>query len=267
MPNVLLCGDIGTGKSHAIRTLLNAGLEVFVVKTEPSEVLDDTPPDRLHWCYIPAAQVGWATMIDHANKINQLSYKALANVDDINKNKHTGFIKLLNACNNFVDDRTGVAYGDVMTWGYDRAFVIDSLSGISWMSKALMSGSKPAPDRGEWGVAMDNIERFINDLVTGTRCLFVLTAHIEREPNQLTGGDMIAVSTLGQKLGPKIPRFFSDVIHTKRSGDKFTWSTVTDMMPLKARNLPWAADQQPDFVPLIRTWRARHEKAVAATVK
>jgi AAA domain-containing protein len=265
MPNVLLVGDIGTGKTHAIRTLLDAGMEVFVLKTEPSEVLDDTPSSKLHWRYIPAATVGWSTMLDHAQKINALSFKALAGVDDISKSKHTQFIEVIKACNNFVDDRTGVAYGDIMSWGHDRAFVIDSLSGLSWMSKALMCGSKPAPDRGEWGVAMDNIERFLNDLVTGTNCLFVLTAHLEREPNSLTGGDALYVSTLGQKLGPKIPRFFSDVIHTKRQGAKFVWSTITDNMALKARNLPWANDQAPNFVPLIQTWKARLAKAASST--
>jgi hypothetical protein len=205
-------------------------------------------------------------MLNHAKYINSLSYKGLTQVDDIDKPKHTQFIEVINTCNNFVCDRTGKAFGDVMTWGADRAFVIDSLSGLSIMSKGLMCGSKPAPDRGEWGVAMDNIERLINNLTTGTTCMFVLTAHLEREPNQLTGGDILTVSTLGQKLGPKLPRFFSDVIHCKRVGAKFTWSTITDQMDLKARNLPWAADQPPSFVPLMNTWRERHKRAATFAV-
>jgi hypothetical protein len=263
LPKVLLLAPTGSGKSHALRTLVDAGLEVFILKTEPSEVLDDTDPAKVHWHYIPAAKQSWTNMLTHAKYINSLTYKGLTQVEDIEKAKHTQFIDVINTCNNFVDDRTGRAYGDVMTWGTDRAFVIDSLSGLSLMSKGLMCGSNPAPDRGEWGVAMDNIERLINNLTTGTNCMFVLTAHLEREPNQLTGGDILTVSTLGQKLGPKLPRFFSDVIHCKRIGSKFTWSTVTDQMDLKARNLPWAADMPPSFVPLMNTWRERHKRGAA----
>ena len=263
MPKVLLLAPTGSGKSHVLRTLVDAGLDVFILKTEPSEVLDDTDPKKIHWKYIPAAKVSWQTMIGHAKTINALTYKGLTQVEDIEKNKHTQFIDVLTTCNNFKCDRTGEAFGDVMSWGHDRAFVIDSLSGLSLMSKGLMCGSKPAPDRGEWGVAMDNIERLINQLTTGTTCMFILTAHLEREPNQLTGGDVLTVSTLGQKLGPKLPRFFSDVIHCVRKGNTFTWSTVTDMMDLKARNLPWASDQKPSFVPLLQTWKARHARALS----
>ena len=263
-PKVMLLGGIGTGKTHSIRTLVDAGLEVFIIKCEPSEVLDDTPSDKIHWKYIPPAKVSWATMKKHAEYINALTYKGLAQVEDINKRDHNQFLQVIDACNNFVDDRTGKAYGDVMTWGHDRALVIDSLSGLSIMSKGLMCGSKPAPDRGEWGVAMDNLERFVNSLTTGTTCVFVLTCHIEREPDPITGASYVLASTLGQKLAPKMPRYFSDVVHCKRQGASFSWSTITDSMELKGRNMPWANDQPASFVPLMTRWRERMKKGTPA---
>ena len=40
---VLLLGETGSGKTYSLRTLLDAGLEVFVIATEPGllEVLGD----------------------------------------------------------------------------------------------------------------------------------------------------------------------------------------------------------------------------------
>jgi hypothetical protein len=62
-------------------------------------------------------------------------------------------------------------------------------------------------------------------------------------------------STLGRKLGPKLPRFFSDVVHVKRDGPKFTWSTSTPNVETKARNVPISGDLSPSFGPIIASWR------------
>ena len=68
--NVMLCGTTGTGKTHALRTLVDAGLEVFVLFTEPGmEVLADIPPEKLHWHYIAPASPAFADMISSAQKI------------------------------------------------------------------------------------------------------------------------------------------------------------------------------------------------------
>lgn len=266
MPSVLLEGAIGTGKTHALRTIVDAGLELFVLQTEPSEVLDDLPLDKYHKHYVPAAKTGWSVLMDNADKINKLTYKELSQMDGMNKSNYRQFYEVLEHCNNFKCDRCGKAFGDVMTWGFDRAFVIDSLSGLSTMSLALGTGAAPTRTEGEWGVAMDNLGRFVEQLVYGMKCLFVMTAHLEREPNQVTQGTNVTVSTLGKKLAPKIPRPFSDVIHTIRRGSgpvEFKWSTTTNEMELKARNVPWSGDIPASFVPLIKTWRDRQAKGNA----
>jgi hypothetical protein len=263
MPSVLLEGNVGTGKSHALRTIVEAGLELFVLQTEPSEVLDDLPLDKYHSVYIAPAKTAWNIMIDNADKINKMTFKELSQLDGMNKSGYRQFIDVLNACNNFKCDRCGKAFGDVMTWGFDRAFVLDSLTGISTMSLNLGTGANPTRTEGEWGVAMENVGNLINSLVYGMKCLFVMTAHLEREPNQITQGTNITVSTLGRKLAPKIPKPFSDVIHTIRRGQgpvEFRWSTTTPEMELKARNVPWSDNIPPSFVPLLKTWRDRRAK-------
>jgi len=65
------------------------------------------------------------------------------------------------------------------------------------------------------------------------------------------------VSSLGRKLAPKLPRFFSDCIQSVRSGKEFTWSTATSNAALKSRNLPIANNIQPSFVRVVETWKKR----------
>lgn len=254
--NVLLMGASGTGKTHSIRTLVDAGLEVFVLFTEPGmEVLADVPSDKLHWHYIPPASPDWGDMIDSATKINKLSLKSLSEMSDINKAKYTGFLDVLVALSNFPDDRTGQKFGAVDTWDSSRVIVMDSLSGLSIMAMNLIAGSKPVKSIADWGVSVDNLERLTTKLCVDTKCHFVLIAHLERETDEVTGGSSLTASTLGRKLGPKLPRFFSDVVHVKRDGAKFAWSTSTQNVETKARNVAISADLSPSFVPIIASWR------------
>lgn len=256
--NVMLCGTTGTGKTHSIRTLVEAGLEVFVLFTEPGmEVLADIPSDKLHWKYVAPSAPDFADMIASAEKINSLSFKALADLPDINKRKYTEFVSVLTCLSDFKCDRTGQSYGSVDSWGPDRALVVDSLTGLSIMAMNLVAGSKPVKSMADWGVAIDNLERLITKLCVDTKCHFVLTAHLERETDEVTGGTSLMASTLGRKLAPKLPRFFSDVIHVKRNADKFVWSTATSNVDLKARNLPIREDLPPSFVSLIQNWKAK----------
>ena len=54
---MLLLGETGRGKTHSIRTLLDAGVTPFVVFTEQGmDTLADLPPDACHWHYIPPAK-------------------------------------------------------------------------------------------------------------------------------------------------------------------------------------------------------------------
>lgn len=259
-PKIMLVGPTGSGKTHAIRTLVEAGLEVFVLFSEPGmEVLADVPSDKLHWHYIPPSAPDFSDMIDSAQKINALSLKSLADMTDINKKKYCEFIEMLKCMANFHDDRTGKDFGAIDDFGTSRAFVVDSLSGLNIAAMNLVVGSKPVKSMSDWGIAIDNLERLITKLTTGLQCVFVLTAHLERETDETTGGITLMASTLGRKLAPKLPRFFSDVVLARREGDKFFWSTTTTNVDLKARNLPFSDKLPPDFKPLIANWRARNE--------
>lgn len=260
---VLLMGPTGSGKTYTIGQLIEAGFKVRAIFTEPGmesvgayfKDRNKELPESYHWHYIPPAGPDWAAMIDSATKINTMNQKGLAALDDIGKSKYREFIEVLTSLSNFKSDRDGSVHGAADTWGTDTVLVIDSLSGLSMAAMNLVTGSKPIKAMGDWGMAMDNLERIITKLTTDLRCHMIMMAHVEREGDEVSGGSSIMVSTLGKKLAPKIPRFFSDVILTQRVGTEFSWSTASPGVDTKARNLPIAAKVPVSMPAILESWK------------
>ncbi len=263
--NVLLEGPTGTGKTYALGTLADSGVELFLLFTESGletalgywtdrgfEI-----PSNVHWHVLTRSADSFKTLAQAASDINRLDLSALSKMQDINRAKHNQFIKLLEALSDFPDDRTGSRFGSVDSWGPDRCLAMDSLTGINTCAMSLVVGGKPVKSQSDWGIAMDQVEKLLRQLTDGCRCHFVLTAHVERETDQVLGGVKLMVSTLGQKLAPKISPMFSDVILTVREGDKFSWSTANGQADLKTRNLPIKDHITPDFKQIISKWQSR----------
>jgi len=272
--NVLVEGPSGTGKTHALATLAETGLDTFVLFTESGvETLlgywadrgMEIPPN-VHWHVLPRTGQSFATMADVSKKINEYAQEALHKMQDPDRAKHNQFVGLLRALADFPDDRTGKKFGPVDTWGPDRCLALDSLTGINPIAMSLVVGGKPVKSQADWGIAMDQIEKLIRQLTDGCKCHFVLTAHVEREVDQVFGGVKITVSTLGRALAPKIPPMFSDVILSYREGGSFLWSTANPQADLKTRNLPIKDGIPQDFKQIIAKWRSRGG-ALTATVK
>lgn len=262
----LLIGPPGAGKTWCLPTLIEAGIELFVIITDPGgeeSLLDSMaarklPLDNLHWKYIPCASPSWDTLYNMAKKINTMTYEAITKIKSgIEKQDYQQYMEVISQLFNFTCDRTGLEYGAVDSWGPDRALVIDSLSGINTMSMDMTIGAKPAAHQGEWGVAMNAEEKLIKKLCADLKCFFVLTAHIEREVDEVAGQTQLMVGCLGRKLAPKLPKDFSDVILTYREGTSFFWSTVAPNVDLKARTLPLANKLQPSFGQVVEAWQKR----------
>lgn len=254
---VLLMGNSGTGKTYSLRTWIKAGITPFVIFTEPGmETLSDLPKGSWHWTYIPPGVEKWDALLAMATKVNQMDFDMLTKTADPNKRKYTQFLDVIKSLDNFVD-QDGKSFGDVMTWNTDRVLVIDSLSGLSDMAMHLVTGGKFVRAMQDWMIAQNAIEGLVNQLLTGTKCWVTITAHIEREKDEVTGGTSVMVSTLGRKLAPRLPRYFSDVIQSVREEAKFTWSTSGYGVDVKSRNLPIKAGLVPDFAPLVQSWKDR----------
>ena len=254
---IILMGESGSGKTYSIRTLLKAGIRPMVLFTEPGmETLSDIPKDKWSYAYIKPSTDGWENLISSATKVNTLNFDTLSKMGDVNRSKHTQFIDVLNICKSFVDHE-GKDWGPVQDWGTDRCLVIDSLSGLSDMIMQLVVGSKPVRQLQDWMIAQNTLEAFVNKCVTDLNCWFVLITHVEREKDEISGGMNIMVSTLGRKLAPKLPKYFSDAILAHRIGKDFYWSTAESNAAVKSRNLPISDKLQPDFSLLVKEWEKK----------
>lgn len=250
---VMLMGDTGSGKTYSIKTLVDSGLEVFILFTENGmSTLRDTDPQKVHWHYVKPAPFDLQAAMGMARNISIMQFQQITALVDTNKAKYGQLVDVLACMANFKCDRTGMTYGAVDSWDTNRVFVIDSLSGLSLMALQLVIGGKPGTHEGEWGIAMGQVEKLVNGLCLAMPTNFVLNAHLEREGSALTGEVRLMGSTLGKKLAPKLPRYFDEVIVAYREADKFFWSTMYPNADCKSRILGIKHQLPPSYVPLIK---------------
>jgi hypothetical protein len=266
-PAILDIGEVGSGKTWAISTLADKpnDLDVFVILTEPNGLESllnawqkkNLPIEKLHWRQVTPARVGFEGLIAQAKLVAMADQKFLSDQKPTNNRGNSKWIDLLGACHNFVCERDGKSYGSITEFDPTRAVIIDSLSGLNLMAMDVTIGDKATANPGEWGIAMKLLEKFLITLTSGLKCPLVITAHMEKELEENTGLTKIMVSTLGKKLAPTIPRFFSEVVMSYREGTEFYWSTSAANVALKNRSLPIAPKLSADYTPIIKAWKQR----------
>lgn len=261
-------GDTGAGKTDSIATWVEAGLDTFVLFTEPngpdsllaSMERRKLPLDRLHWTTVSASAPAWDALEEMASEVNTKSYAALADLKaGIAKNKITGWYRFLSAIKNFHCDRTGEDYGDATEWNDSRCLVIDGLSGMNKMAREYTAGLKPTLHQGEWGIAMSLEENIVFKLCSDRGCFFHLIAHLDRSFSEVEQTTKLTLKALGNKLWPELVKNFSEVILARRgtTANTFHWSNADPNAVLKNRTFPISNNMPPTFVPLVESYRAR----------
>jgi hypothetical protein len=259
----LLFGEPGTGKTHSLITLLEAGLEVFDIVTEPGglvtimEQIRKHPRsadfiNKFHYTQISPVPIGWSALKDMGNIVNRMGYEDIAKLKTgIGKQHMDVFTKLLADMENFTCDHCMRAFGDVTTWDDSRALVLDSVSGLNKIMKDQTVGYKPSLHQGEWGIAMKLEEEFIYQLCSSCKCFFICLGHADKVTNEVTGARDITLAALGNKLAPQLIKLFDEVLLSKKEGANFYWSNVELGTTTKTRSLPFSAKLPPSFVPLV----------------
>lgn len=274
-PATILAGETGTGKTSVLATLAKAGIETFLLSTEAGGVesfIDScmrlkVDMNLVHWNAAMPKPVGWGALEDMIRKISNMSQKELADQNNMGKKDFEGAaLNFLAQLKNFHCQRTGTYFGDITTWGPSRALCIDSLTGWSAIAWGCTVGHKPTANPGEWGIGQNFIYYMLKKIIADRNCFFVLTSHLEKEMDEMTGVKKITVSTLGAKLAPKIPVEFSEVVMTKKTVTgagvaEFTWSTLENNTALKNRALPISSKLPADFKQVVDAYNNRLKAA------
>lgn len=266
LPNVLLQGHSGTGKSTALLTLIPADITPFIIATEANALMvyGRVPCPKLHYRYIKAGAPTWGAMREALVTVNTLSNDLLQKMAGVQKERHNQILDVVGACANFKCDRCGKEFGDITSWGEDRAIVFDSYSGINDLAMMNTVGGKPILTQPDWGVAMRSEHTLLQMMTNIPTALFICIAHLASERDLVTGATQVVPSALGTKNAPDMPRMFTDVITACREGTKFRWSTVEANHVAAARHVPWSGDIPTDFGPLMAEWRRLNKQAEAA---
>jgi len=269
-PKILLEGPSGTGKTYALGTLVNWAaahdMPVRVLFVENGiETLQGywadagkPIPKNLAWHSMAIKPLDLKSLMSAAEDVGKLSYEMLTKKIDPTRSANNAFHRILAACSDFPDDRTGDKLGSVDSWGADTVFAIDSLSEVSNACMKMVIGNKPTAAPPDYGVAQNNLMNFLRLLTQGCRCIVAMTAHVSREKDELTGSTKITTQAIGTAISTQIPPLFSDVILTVREGDKFYWDTAAYGVDTKTRSLGYRSKITPDFSAIMDTWEKRN---------
>ena len=269
-PKICIMGMGGTGKTYSLGTLCDWAeknkFEVAVLFTENSqETLLGYYRDKgleipacVYWHQQRTKPISLTNLIKQADNVGKLSYEALAkSVDSDRGGENNAFWKILKSCSNFIDDRTGKSLGSVDQFPLTRIFVMDSLTETANAAFKMQIGSRPMASPGDYGVAQNNLMNFLRLLTQGCECPFVLTAHADREQDEVMQTTKIMIKAIGKALASEIPTLFSEVIWAVRQGDKFTWDMAAYGVDVKTRSLGYKAGIAPDLGVLMDTWKKR----------
>lgn len=218
---MLLIGDSGTGKTGALYSLAKAGYNLRILDL-------DNGADVL----LNLARAGDAATADRivfetvTEKMKTLNGKPI--VDGTPKQLATA----LNLLDHWKMPETKTPEGETLeaydlgklsAWTPQDILVLDSLTLLSAAAMRYvlsMNGRlNQAPQQGDWGQAMQLIEDLLALLYsTSIRCNVIVISHIT-----YIGGDENSPgrgypNTLGQKLPPKVGRYFNSIVQAKVKG-------------------------------------------------
>lgn len=260
----IVMGAPGSGKTSALATLLKMGFKVYVLFTEQGvgNLLKAcrregcTPEDmkRLYYAYIPPGGTSFEALAKGAKAVNEAPEFGKMSNDTADRKKYGQLIQCMKLCNNFVDQH-GVDHGGIEAFGPDCVFALDGMSNLARMAMQMTVGAKPVKTLQDWGVAIESLENFENQITT-IKASFVLLAHVEKETDEVTQKIYITIATLGNKYPLRIGRNYHDVVYAEQKAGVFSWATTARDCQLKGTYLPIVDKLNPDFKPLVCQWLA-----------
>ncbi len=262
--NIIIQGDVNTGKSRSLITLLpeytdergrlhkGAGQRVALIGIEANAEVALGPNlcshgHGIHYHYIPTIAITWHEYKNWMSIINSMNIEKALQIDDPNRRKCRQLLDVIDSCNAFTCDICGEDFGDMGEWGDDWTACLDGLTGLTTIARHLCVGMKPILSRPDYNPVMGAVENFLDLWWGATRCNTVLLSHVDREVSPITGTTSITIHTIGQKLAPRLVKKPDEIITTTYDEGRYHWHTELPGQITKTRRMPRGVDFEPDF--------------------
>lgn len=248
----LLYGEPGTGKTTSIGTLAADPRirSIGILATEANcaaaiSLLPAEQTSKIDIQYINPALSNMDQLLERTRLMNKLTWDSLAKYSDPKKKEFDAAVRAIELLGNWPGK------GSISDWDPADVLVVDSLSGLNRICMSLIVGSTIVKSLPQWGAAMQFEQDLIRQIIYDTKCIKVIIAHADREPDEVFGGSNITVSALGRKTAPEIMKDCTDVVLCEQKGGKFTWSNISGQAKVKHMYLPHKENMRQDFKPII----------------
>lgn len=223
--NILIASDSGTGKTGGLASLANAGhhLRILDFDNGVSVLRGYLRPEAIsNVHYVPL----FDTFDLKGKKVGVAKATAFKDGMEILETGKQGSGK--DAFDPWGDDP-----GPLETWPAEDTLVVDTFSSMGRSALALVMALEAKgfsnPEIQHYGIAMDNLEKFIGMITSdAVKCNVIVNTHIQTSKEG--GAGKLYPEALGDKLAPKIGRYFDNMITISISGGKKVYKTQRDGM-------------------------------------
>jgi hypothetical protein len=220
---LLLIGDSKTGKTGSLVSLVAAGYKLRILDLD--NLLDILHYKCVQECPTALASVDFRTIRD--------AYKA-GPAGSIIDGKPKAWIEIIKLLDNWRYDETDL--GKPALWGADTILVVDSLSRLCDAAYDFHESIIPRGKSGDYdgravyGNAQDDVEKVLAMLTSSRFATNLIVIAHGAYIDLPDGTTKIFPQGVGQKLSPKIPQYFANVVRYKNVSGKRVIQLVSDQM-------------------------------------
>lgn len=234
----ICAADSGSGKTGALASLIDAGLNVrFLDFDNGLSVLRGYVKDK--------------TKLANVHYVDKLTDELKLVAGRIGIAKAPAFQRAMDALDKGGKDFWGADIPPLLQWTPRDVLVVDSYSmaGRTCLQMVMQANAKGMghPEIQHYGVAMENLEKWVGILSSSViKCHVILNTHI----TNVEGTAKLYPEALGSKLGPKLGRYFDNMVSISVSGGKRVFRTDKDgLLALKT------AVPMPETLPIETGWK------------
>ncbi len=233
----LLAADSGSGKTGALSTLIDAGLNVRILDFDNGlPVLRGFVKDK--------------AKLANVHYVDKLQDQIKLVAGRVGIVKAPAFQRAMDALDKGGEEYWGAAIPPLLEWTPRDVLVIDSLTmagraSLQMVMQANGAGLK-SPEIQHYGTAMENVEKWLQLVLSDVvPCHVIINTHI----TGVDGDARLYPDALGSKLPPKIGKYCNNILGLRMVAGERKFLTVKDgLLALKS------AMPLPESIPINPGW-------------